>query len=77
MGSKALANIIGPGQIRMASVNREVVQSSVLMGPGGQRTAYELAAIEMNRKFVQGGSVNGHRRQWLNEPFLGAKVGHQ
>ena len=75
--ARRLANIIGPGQIRMVSLNREVVHSSVFVGYGGQRDAYEVAAIEINRKFVQGGAVSGHRRQWLKEPFLGAKVGHQ
>jgi hypothetical protein len=75
--ARGLAVVIGEKQIRMVTPQREVVLTSDSMKSSGQNDAYELSAIEPHRHLVQGGRVNGKRRQMRIEPFSGAHVGHQ
>ena|ERR1700744_4529643 len=75
--SRGLAELVGFNQIKMVTRDREVARTSDYLISSGQKDAYELASIEKHRRLVQGGSVNGLRRQLKTEPFSGAKVGHQ
>lgn len=75
--ARGLAVIIGKKQIRMVSLNREVVRTSDAMKSSGQHDAYELAAIEPFCSLVQGGGVNGKHRQLTYKPFSAARIGHQ
>jgi hypothetical protein len=75
--TRGLAEVIGERQIRMVTPDREIVRTSDAMLSSGQDKAYELAGIEPNITLLQGGRVNGYRRQLGSKPYKGACVGHQ